>query len=291
MKKPVVLCLFLLCILLCACHPSAPVKEASESLTSETTTETVAETVAETEAPDTLAQIRQSLSQEFSFVVDEMYMDLASDGFSQTICQDSSSDGSFHFRMDFHQWDYLSDYDVTDIKDFYYQYEDNSMVCYAKFNEDAPTRMLMTKNDEADLNATKDQLVGAQALVPDYLTDFADAGRDENGLQCFTYRLPLSDILSDNTLLSSYISNVCAFFCYTYLSSDDLSVYVTVCTDDSMRPVSVTHDFSELKPYVLSEGALSGEAAFETDLMHLTYTFDYDLPQSVPVPESFVPAA
>lgn len=284
MKKLFVLCIILLLFLLCSCHFSIPVTEASEPLTTEA--------IAETETPDTLTQIRQSLSQEFSYVVDEMYMNLASDGFSQTVCQDSSVDGSFHFQMDFHQWNHFSDYDVSDIKDFYYQYEDNSMACYAKFNDDTPTRMLMTEDEETDLYATKDQIVGAQALLPDYLTDFADAGNQtETGLHCFTYRLALSDILSDRTLLSSYISNVCASYGYTYRPSDDLSVTVTLCTDDSMRPISITHDFSELKPYVLSDGALSGETAFETDLMYLTYTFNYNLPQSVSVPESFFPAS
>ena len=49
----------------------------------------------------------------------------------------------------------------------------------------------------------------------------------------------------------------------------------------TVRPVRLTADLSEVKPYVLPDGALSAEYAMDLDLVTAVYTFDYDLAETV----------
>lgn len=297
-KLALLLCLVLL---LTACQAPAAVPDGStdtESRAVESTNERPSEstelpTEESVEPPqdeDVPASIRQNLPEVFTYHLEEMYMNLAQDGFNQTIDQETALDGSFHFTLYQRQWDHTAEFADETLRDFYYQQEDGVMVCYARLNGEAPERIPMTKAEEADLSASMELVVGASALLPDYLTDFKDEGIDsESGLRRYTYRMSVQDILNDETLLASFVYTVCAVSGYTYQASDDLYVTAVLYLDDAMRPVKLTHDFSELKPYVLSEGALSGEYAMQTDLVYLTYEFDYDTPETIPVPAYFIP--
>lgn len=300
-KLALLLCLVLL---LTACQTPAAVPDGSSdtestndsiSESTELPTEESAEVPTEesTEPPqdeDLPASIRQNLPEVFSYSVEEMYMNLVLFGFSQNIDQETAQDGSFHHTLTQRQWDHRTDFEDETVREFYYQYEDGIFVCYSRLNDEAPQRFPMTKADEADLNASMERAVGAQALLPDYLTDFTDEGIDpESGLRLCTYRMSVQDILNDETMLASFVYLVCAVSGYTYQATDDLYVTAALYLDDAMRPVKLTHDFSELKPFVLSEGAVSGEYAMQTDLVYLTYEFDYDTPETISVPENFLP--
>ena len=57
--------------------------------------------------------------------------------------------------------------------------------------------------------------------------------------------------------------------------------------EDTYRPIRVSYDFSELKPYVLSNFALEGEGALDKEFMYMTYEFDYNLEKSIQVPSEF----
>ncbi|MBQ6431155.1 MAG: hypothetical protein IJJ99_04700 [Oscillospiraceae bacterium] len=300
-KLALLLCLVLL---LTACQTPAAVPDGSSDTestndsTSESTelpTEESAEVPTEastepTQDEDVPVSIRQNLPEVFSYHLEEMYMNLAQDGFSQTIDQETALDGSFHFTLYQRQWDHTAEFADETLRDFYYQQEDGVMVCYARLNGEAPERIPMTKAEEADLSASMELVVGASALLPDYLKDFKDEGIDsESGLRRCTYRMSVQDILHDETMLASFVYLVCAVSGYTYQATDDLYVTAALYLDDAMRPVKLTHDFSELKPFVLSEGAVSGEYAMQTDLVYLTYEFDYDTPETISVPENFLP--
>ena len=63
----------------------------------------------------------------------------------------------------------------------------------------------------------------------------------------------------------------------------------TLETDpESLRPLKLEFDFSELKPYVLSSGALSGEYAVDIDLMYMRYTFNADFADTISIPDDFL---
>lgn len=294
-KLALLLCLVLL---LTACRFPIPAEPAAESRAAESTharplesaEPSTEESAAPTEAPDALSQIRERMSEVSSSRVEDLYMDLAAYGFKRVLQNEYAQDGSFHFVMDSHYWDHTTGRDEESVQEYYYQYEDGVFVCYLRSDGAAPSRMPMSKRDVAELDASKDLILGQQALFPDYLTDFTDEGTDsDTGLHRYTFRLRLTDVLTDQTYLCSYLSVVCNLSGYVYRPSDNLSVTAVLLTDDAMRPVKLTHDFSELKPYVLSEGAMSGEAAFDSDFMHLTYDFDYDAPETIPVPADFIP--
>ena len=254
----------------------------------ETTENRSVESIGEAEAPDPLTRIRQSLSQGCSFQSDELYRNLASFGFSRTILQESAKDGSFRFLTESHQWDYGSEFDEQTVAEFYYQYENGILVCYRKQDGQEAVRIPMTKSEEAELAAGREQILGQANLLPEYLTEFTDLGaEEESGRHEFSFRLPLSEVLADDALLSSFVSNACAMSGYTARPGDDLHITAFLSTDDAMRPTTLKYDLTELKPYVLSEGALSGEFALDTDLMYMTFEFDYDLAESISVPEGF----
>ena len=244
----------------------------------------------ETKTQDPLSLIRNSLLQKCSFQTDEMYMNLARFGFSRTMRQEAATDGSFHFVVEFCQWDYGSDYDQKTLTEFYYQYEDGVLACYMKEDENETTRTTLSKAEEREMDASREQILGAFSLLPKYLTDFSDLGvSSDSGLHEYSFKLALSDVITDQTLLSSYIANVFAASGFDYKKENEHVIYITatISVDDSMRPVTLRHDFSELKPFVLNEGALSGEYALDTNLMYLNYEFDYDMVPSIPVPEGF----
>ncbi len=297
-KLALLLCLVLL---LTACQTPSAVPDGSTDTESRAVESTNERPTESTELPteestepspdeDTAETIRQNLPEVFSYHLEEMYMNLAQDGFSQTIDQETAQDGSFHFTLTQRHWDHTAEFEDETVREFYYQQEDGVFVCYARLNGEAPERIPMTKAEEADLNASMELVVGAPALLPDYLTDFTDEGIDaESGLRRCTYRMSVQDILNDETLLASFVYLVCSVSGYTYQATDDLYVTAALYLDDAMRPVKLTHDFSELKPFVLSEGALSGEFALQTDLVYLTYEFDYDTPETIPVPANFIP--
>ncbi len=276
-----------------ACQTSPLSYGTEESRTSESSVQNTAESVLPVpELPETVTLLRQSLPQVFSFRVDEMYMNLAAYGFTQTISQQSGSDGSFHFTDDSHLWNHYSDYDEQTVMEYYYQYEDGTLVCYRRTDGGAPTRYPFSEAEKRDLFASQEQVFGMQTLLPDYLVDFRDEGvQSDTGLRCYTFRLPLSEVLAQTSLLSAYVTRACDCCGYTYQASDDLFVTATLCTDENLRPVTLSYDFEELKPYVLGESGMSGEYALGTDMMYLTIDFDYTVAQTIPVPDDFIPAS
>ena len=159
-----------------------------------------------------------------------------------------------------------------------------------KEDENETIRTTLSKAQEREMDASREQILGAFSLLPEYLTDFSDLGVSSNsGLHEYSFRLALPDVIMDQTLLSLYVANVCAMFDFDYRQEEehDIHITATLSVDDSMRPVALRHDFSELKPFVLNEGAVSGEYALDTNLMYLNYEFDYDMVPSIPVPEGF----
>ncbi len=297
MKKfGAILCAILLCAaalaVFSACQTSPLPSGTEESLTSESSAQNTTESTVDSETQETVTLLRQSLPQVFSFRVDEMYMNYDASGFHQTMSQQSASDGSFHFVDEDHVWNRYSDYDKQTVVEYYYQYEDGTLVCYRKTDDGTLTCCPFSEAEERDLFASKAQIVGMQTLLPDYLADFRDEGvQSDTGLHCYTFRLPLSEILAQSSMLSAYLSRVCEFCGHTFYASDDLAVTATLCTDEELRPVTLSYDFTELEPYALVENDRNGEFAPDTDMMYLTVEFDYTVMQTIPVPDDFIPAS
>lgn len=280
---PIVLCL----MVLAGC--AAPALSTTESIASTETlppATTPDTTAAQTEPEkDDLSLLREALQKECSFSVRYQYMHLGFNGISQEINQEHALDGSFHFISSTKLWDHTQEYESIDQAEYYYHYEDDVMVCYVRANGAEPNRMTLTQPQEQELAASKNMLVGPDGLLPGYLEDF----RQESDTT-YSFRLPLSRVIKDGTLLTAFVSN--AFALYGSEFDPESGIYIG-CTmeveKDTGNPLSFTYDFTELKPYVLSDGALSGEYALNMELMYMVFTLDYALADTIQVPESFIP--
>ena len=280
--------LFFLCaMLLTGCANSAAPSAESTAVSTILPPETLPATTAAPTQPekDDLSLLREKLKEVFSFTISYQYMHLAYNGISQEITEKHAQDGSFRFISTTRVWDHTQSYESTDQAEYYYRYEDGIMVCYVCANGAEPQRMTLTKAQEQEIAASKDILVGPDGLLPQYLVDF----RQESET-AYSFRLPLDKVVADGTMLSKLVYYAFAMYGSEYDPDWNLFVGVTVEVDPkTMTPASFTFDFSEVKPYVLSDGALSGEYALETDLMYMVFTLDYSLEETISVPDSFIP--
>ena len=276
------ICIFLsLTLLLCGCAPNTT---DSDSTPTSSTTETTPDTTAQ----DPLIILKQWLEKDYSFTLAYQYINLAINGTSQETTQTFAADGGWHFKNHRKVWDHTTGYEADEDAEFYYCYEDGQLICYSSINKGAPQRAVLSNKERKEMDDSKAYLIGAPGLLPDYLQDLSMVQREDAAV--FTYSLPVKQVLSDNTLLSAYIHNVFALSSYEYQAETRLLIGCTFETDpQTFQPKSLSFDFSQLKPYVLSTGAQSGEYALDTDFMTMVYTFDYTLPSTITLPENLIP--
>lgn len=278
MKKQCIIVLCLL-LLLTGCAADAPSTNATSA-------------AGVWENDDVLGPIASWLKENCSFSISYQYMNLARYGISQETEQEYATDGSFRFVTTRRQWNYASNYEYTETKQFYYRYENGILVCYMQQNDEKPTRTVPSAAVLTEMQTSKAMLVGPDGLLPSYLEEAcALEQNDETGYAEYSFRVPLDKLLeAGDTLLSVFVNNVFSITGVDPVCAADVNIVCKIEAEvDTMRPVKITYDFTELKPYVFSDGALSAEYAFDTDLMYLTYTFDHSLVETIPVPDALIP--
>ena len=68
---------------------------------------------------------------------------------------------------------------------------------------------------------------------------------------------------------------------------EGLCVEVSLCAEkESLRPRDVYYDFSELTPYVFEDWEHLPDTAEDTARMEMRFTFDFDLAETVPLPDT-----
>jgi hypothetical protein len=215
-------------------------------------------------------------------------MNLAINGLSQETTQVFAADGCWSFQNQRKIWDHTANYESEENVEFYYRYEDSQLICYSIVNGNAPQRAVVTENGRKEMDDSKAYMIGVPGLLPDYLQDLSVTQTDDAAI--LTYTLPVEKVLADSTLLAVYIQNVFALSNYEYEPEGQLLIGCTFETDpETFQPKSLSFDFSQLKPYVLSNGAQSGEFALGADFMTMVYTFDYNLPSTIAIPENLIP--
>lgn len=233
---------------------------------------------------DDLSVLKEQLSQKWNFQISYRYMHLAYNGFSQETIQTYAKDGSFFSSTERSYWDHIRDYEESAWAEFYYRYEDNDLICYFKEKGSDSQRSVINTKTQREMEADRLMLVGPEGLLPEYMEDFEE--KTEN--TCYTFRLPVAKIMKDETLLSIFIQNAFTLYGSEYDKNTNISIMCTLETDpESLRPLKLEFDFSELKPYVLSSGALSGEYAVDIDLMYMRYTFNADFADTISIPDDF----
>ncbi len=231
-----------------------------------------------------LDRMKKELNNDFSFDISLMYMNLAKNGITETMKQTTGEDGSFYYLVEWSVWDYDTDYKQTERNEFYYQYEENIFYCYMKDNDGKISKQAISKSTEQEMKNDKKAIVGVNAIFPSYLENFEE---DEVNHK-YKFSLPVEQILKDNIHLSTFLDNVFGLCGVEYDETLNLKVVCNIETEeDTYRPIRVSYDFSELKPYVLSNLALEGEGALDTEFMYMTYEFDYNLDKSIQVPSEF----
>lgn len=236
-------------------------------------------------------ELEEWFSEECSFSLFMEYRNLVFDGYSHEIRQENASDGGFHFVSLFKQWDRLSNYEYEEKAEYYYQFEDGNLVCYMMMNDQNPSRGVLSSEDAQMLLADKQRVVGVEVLLPEYLEsfEFKKSQEDETQAIC-TFSLPLKRVLEEAGMMASLIHNSMSMSGKDDVAVQDVSVYAELIVEsDTLKPLSLTFSFDELKPYLFSDGALSGEFAFGMNLMSMTYEFDYQLLEKIHVPEEFIP--
>lgn len=275
-------CIFLsLALLLCGCAPNTT--DSDTTPTSSTT-----ETNPDPTSQDPLIILKQWLEKDCSFTLAYQYMNLAINGISQETTQVFAADGCWSFKNQRKVWDHTTNYESEENGEFYYGYENSQLICYSTVNGNAPQRAIVTDNVRKEMDDSKAYLIGVPGLLPDYLQDLSFTQTDDVAI--FTYTLPVEKVMADSTLLAVYIHNVFALSNYEYEPEGQLLIGCTFETDpETFQPKSLSFDFSQLKPYVLSNGAQSGEFALGADFMTMVYTFDYNLPSTIEIPENLIP--
>lgn len=262
-------------LLLCGCTPPASTPPAS--------------TPAETEpSQEPLDILKGWLEKDCSFAISLHYMDIAINGMSQETVQTFAADGSWVMTNHRKTWNYTSDYEFEEDAEFYYRYEDSQLICYSRIGDEAPQRGVMNEQGKAELAASREVMLGVPGLLPEYLQALSVTEAD--GAAVFTFRLPAEKVMADSTYLSVYVNNAFYLSGKQYKTEYDAAILCTITADpETFQPRTVSFDFSELKPYVLSSGALSGEYALGVDLMVMTYAFDYDFPETTDIPQHMIP--
>lgn len=285
-------------VFLCGCNNAAqntPITSAPEATQPSTAVQTIPTTVPETTVPETteaqpdpLVLLRQWLEQDCSFSVSAKYTNLAISGFIQDITQIQAVDGGWYFRNEMNVWIHPNNYEYQEVGEFYYCYEGDLLVCYSQIADNPPQRQVLSLSDEQSLAVGRSQTVGALGLLPYYVQDFTVV--QEGGHAICTYALPVDYVMSETSLLSSYLRNVFSLCGLQTIPAPNLYIFCTFIADaETLQPQTLTVDFSQLKPYVLSPGAQSGEGALDTSLVFVEYTFNYQLEDVIIVPEDMMP--
>lgn len=282
-----VISIFVNCTVFSGCQTQHELNEESADRVQEPTLESnpTTENEGQTPAINPLEKIEEQLDSDMSFAVSYEYMHLAINGYSLETKQSYSRDGSFYFNVNTRQWDHRYSFEKKQNVEWYYRYEGEDFICYMKSDDGAVSRSVVSEDVKKAMASDKANIVGFDALFPSYLEDFTEVTAGEE----YSFRMPLNEIVQDDAFLSGFLKGVYTLHESEHDPSLDLQIYCTCTVEkDTFRPLKITYDFSELKPYVLSDGALSGEGALDMDLLYMHYEFNYDLPESIEIPEDIL---
>ncbi len=275
--------------------PSAPPSDkaetavpASESIveTSTASTTTVQKDPAESPESNTLPEleeilesVRHWLTEPCSFCVGTHYNYFPLYGVDQEMRQVYGRDGSFNFRFTVRQWNNSTNSDNTTRDYYHYRYEGSDYVCYYQ-NEQA--RMLLSADDMKSMERDKLRIVGPDALVPQELSNLREEGVDpETGCCILHWEAPLSALSRTGSYFSVFVDNAANWSDASLDGKDPILDFTLLVEPETLQPKELTVDFTELKPLLFSDGALSGEFAVNTDLLSAEIRFDYELAASV----------
>ena len=295
MKKLQCMACIFICIMMlfCACTPNTPATEPSSETAPQADMPTAepwleSEPSSEVTLQADLSAVEPWLEKDCSFTLTYEYMNLAINGMQQKSTQSFAADGSWSFKNEQKIWDHTYDYEVQVTSEFFYRYENSQLVCYSSIDGQTPQYAVLSDSEKAAMDESKTYMVGVPALLPEYLQELSVTQADDTTV--FAFQLPVEKVLADNTILSVFLQNVFSLSGNEYKAEYNAMILCTLETDpQTHQPKTLSYDFSQVKPYVLSAGAQSGESAFDGDFLTMTYFFDYALPDTLEVPTHLIP--
>ena len=252
----------------------------------------------ETQLPETLPEnmtdeerLRYAVKwfdKNFSFTMEYLFENAPINGVRQRTEQVFGNDGSWSMVTTQEIWNDINGQRQETTDYHYYRYEDSQLICYSKLAGESQVRIEITEKQLAEIQESKGYLVGAPTFMPDYLEGLyviQPSGND--AVTVFGYWLPVDKVIEDRTVLSTYMQNVLNLSGKSYPSDASAGILVIFEVDaQTLRPISLTCLFQELKPYILSSNALIADGASDKDPMIVTYVFDFDLPDTAAIPEA-----
>ena len=232
-----------------------------------------------------LDKMKRSLNDDFSFTIEYLYMDIANNGMSQKMKQVSSKNGSFSFLIDRKNWNHNYNYENSEIVEYYYQYEGDTLYCYMKDKNQKVSKVAMSDHDAYIMKQDKNRMVSSNAIFPSYLEGLKESA-DKKG---YEFTLPTDKLLKDNSYLSVFLQNAFNLSGKEYDSSLSLNVKCTIEVEENTYRINkISYDFSQLKELLLSEFSLEAEKTMGTELMYMVFELDYDLADKIIVPNDFL---
>lgn len=280
--KRSLLALLLAALLLAGCTGQAVSNEAEIPAPSE-----------EESAPEaewTVDQLRDALrpwlEQDLSLSYFTSFFPKRGYGIVETIEQTGAADESFTFDYQVHYWSHVSGLDHEESARYHYAREDGALVCNVLFDEEDFQHFVLTEAEETELEAARQQLIGVDALLPAYAEDLRQSDAEDEADQIrFYYTLPLEKILRGDDKLSQMLNVILIFAGKDAYPDTGLRVGAELIAErETLRPVSVRYDFSELEPTLAAlpdsrEGEVTGPR------MEMEFRFDYRLAETIPLPE------
>ena len=208
-------------------------------------------------------------------------------GYEEKINQRCAADGSFSFYISARWWDKGTGVDAEDRAEYHYAWEDETYVCTMRHNDEPVERIPMTRLQQEDLDQSRRQMIGVDTLLPAWAEDFRQEPLENAPeLLCFRYALPVERLLREEDMLSKELDIVLQLQKLDAYP-EGLHVKVSLCAEkESLRPQSVYYDFSELTPYVFEDWEHLPDTAEDTARMEMRFTFDFDLAETVPLPDT-----
>ena len=236
---------------------------------------------------DPLDSVKSWLAQDFCFRVSYSFRDFRKEGISDEINVVYAADGSHSTIYSRNTWNYQRNLHWEETSEFYCRYEDSPLVCY-RYIDDVDgvsvERTVMTSQDIERQTERKLYWVDVSAIVPDYLQNLSVTHTKTSAI--LTYELPLKKVDSDSTILAVFINYAAGCSAEQYEPSNTLTIGCTLETNPiTYQPKSLTFDFTQLKPMLLS----TDEGSADEELMTMTVAFDYSLPDSITPPDYAIP--
>jgi len=247
----------------------------------------------EVDAQKALDAVRAWFDKEASFSIYFWYDNPEVNGFSGQVIQNSAQDDSFYFYNSQLMWDHKSDYNGSNINEWYYINEGTEFVTYRRINDEPVERMVLSSGNKEELTAGYKQFVGAYTLLPKYVRSFAlDTETEQTDTCYFTFSLPVKQVLNTNSYLANFLLRTYTFYYGSetaelmYKQSESNILCRLEVEKDTFMPISLQYDFSQLAKEVLP-----AEVPGKEELIVFEYTFKYDLIETIVVPEEFMMGA